>query len=155
MPQLLLATDDSEHAREATGHLIRSYSPEKYSVFVLSVAPAPETIKLYTNAPEGGSESPWSFSEDLRNEIEDEARRIGDATADRLRSAGFTVDVATRVGRPGEEITDLAMTEDVDLIIMGRRGRGTLRELLLGSVSNYVLHNANCPVSVIPLPETE
>lgn len=41
------------------------------------------------------------------------------------------------------------------LIVLGTRGRNALMGALLGSVSNGVLHKANVPVAIIPLPEPE
>ena len=53
------------------------------------------------------------------------------------------------IGAPGEVIVDLAETEKYDMIIMGSRGFGTFRSLLMGSVSNYVLRHAHCPVVLV------
>lgn len=52
-------------------------------------------------------------------------------------------------GEPGVQICKLAKEWQADLIILGRRGRKGLSELLLGSVSNYVLHHAHCSVLVV------
>ncbi len=57
-------------------------------------------------------------------------------------------------GRPGPAICSVAATIQADLIIVGSRGRSGLRELILGSVSNYVLHHAPCSVTVIH-PDSE
>lgn len=53
------------------------------------------------------------------------------------------------IGAPGEVIVDLAETEEYDMIIMGSRGFGTFRSLLMGSVSSYVLRHAHCPVVLV------
>jgi nucleotide-binding universal stress UspA family protein len=41
---------------------------------------------------------------------------------------------------------------DAELIVVGRRGLGTVRSLVLGSVSGYVVQHATCPVLVVPAP---
>lgn len=51
-------------------------------------------------------------------------------------------------GDPSRIICTMARNWQADLIIMGRRGRTGLSEMLLGSVSNYVLHHAPCTVMI-------
>lgn len=51
-------------------------------------------------------------------------------------------------GRPGEIICHTASDEKVNMIVMGTRGLGTVRRTILGSVSDYVVHHAHCPVVV-------
>lgn len=50
---------------------------------------------------------------------------------------------------PGQGLCHAAQQWNADLIILGRRGRKGLAEVILGSVSNYVLHHAPCAVLVI------
>lgn len=52
-------------------------------------------------------------------------------------------------GNPGKVICQLAQQWGADLIVMGHRGRSGLTELMLGSVSNYVMHRAPCSVLVL------
>lgn len=52
-------------------------------------------------------------------------------------------------GRPGPAICETARTHGTDLIIIGSRNHTYLRELVLGSVSNYVIHHAPCSVTVV------
>lgn len=53
-------------------------------------------------------------------------------------------------GDIADEILDVAEAEDADIIVLGRRGLGRLREVLLGSVSQKVLHYAACTVVIVP-----
>ncbi len=50
----------------------------------------------------------------------------------------------TETGHAAEAILRVAEAESVDLIVMGSRGLGTLKSLLVGSVSQTVSHLANC-----------
>jgi nucleotide-binding universal stress UspA family protein len=53
-------------------------------------------------------------------------------------------------GDPAEKLIDVARREAVDLIVVGRRGRGRLAGLLLGSVSQKLASLAPCGVLVVP-----
>jgi nucleotide-binding universal stress UspA family protein len=51
------------------------------------------------------------------------------------------------MSKPAQALLDEA--ENTDLIVVGSHGRGAVRRMLLGSVSQAVLHYAKCPVAVI------
>jgi nucleotide-binding universal stress UspA family protein len=59
-----------------------------------------------------------------------------------------SVTVRAVTGRPGEEL--LSAATDADMIVVGARGGGGFKRLLLGSVSTQLTHHAHCPVVVIP-----
>jgi nucleotide-binding universal stress UspA family protein len=71
------------------------------------------------------------------------AGELLDEQAERLRNAGGTVAGAhLRKGRPAEEITKLAEELNVGLVIIGSRGLGAMKRLVMGSVSEGVVHLA-------------
>ncbi len=70
------------------------------------------------------------------------------------KQQGITVESDYRTIEPGLGLCQAAQRWQVDLIVMGRRGRKGLTEALLGSVSNYVLHHASCAVLVVQASQT-
>lgn len=71
------------------------------------------------------------------------------AYAAQASTANVLAEFSQNVGAPGRTICAVARSWQADLIIMGRRGRSGLNELLLGSVSNYVVHHAPCSVLTV------
>ena len=65
------------------------------------------------------------------------------------RLAGVVARFLIWQGEPGESITAAAESEDCDLIVMGTHGRTGFRRSVAGSVSDYVIRNARCPVVVV------
>ena len=63
--------------------------------------------------------------------------------------AGVTAEYTQLAGNPGRVICELASTLSVHLILVGSRGLKGLKEMFLGSVSNYVTHHAPCSVLII------
>ena len=52
-------------------------------------------------------------------------------------------------GNPGSSILSLSQDWGAELIIMGRRGKSTLKEIFLGSVSSYIIHRSHCAVHLV------
>lgn len=67
----------------------------------------------------------------------------------RGRAAGVTVSFMVWEGEPGPSIVDAATSEQVDMVIVGSHGRGSMGRLLIGSVSEHVVRHAPCPVLVV------
>lgn len=74
--------------------------------------------------------------------------------ANQANAAGVSTEFTQLSGSPGRTICEFAQNWKADLIMIGRRGRSGLRELFLGSVSNYVLHHAPCSVLTVQHPVT-
>jgi nucleotide-binding universal stress UspA family protein len=68
---------------------------------------------------------------------------------DKAIAAGVSTEFTQNSGNPGRTICDMAQSWGADLIVMGHRGYSGLKELVLGSVSNYVLHHAPCSVFTV------
>ena len=62
---------------------------------------------------------------------------------------GVRVSFLVWEGEPGEAIVEAATSEQVDLIVVGSHGRSGMGRFLIGSVSDYVVRRAPCPVLVV------
>jgi nucleotide-binding universal stress UspA family protein len=81
---------------------------------------------------------------------EEGARKILEAQVGRIEEAGISVAEAHLVtGRPADAILDLGDQLGVGLIVVGSRGLGPVKRLLVGSVSESIVHHAKCPVLVV------
>ncbi|MEL6490662.1 MAG: universal stress protein [Cyanobacteria bacterium J06634_6] len=69
--------------------------------------------------------------------------------AQKAQAVGIDAEVVQVAGSTGWAICEQAKTADVDLLMVGSHGRMGLSEMLLGSVSNYVMHHADCSVLVV------
>ena len=56
--------------------------------------------------------------------------------------------VAVFDNQPGHVIVNKANEEHAQMVVMGTRGMGAVRRTLMGSVSDYVVHHAHCPVLI-------
>ena len=143
--KVLLATDGSDgslHAARVLGELLAG-RPES-QVTVIYVAHIPRSFNL---TDEFGNKITPEVPIDIM--IRRSADPILKRTLAALSLPEVSVNVEVQVGEPAEEIVDLARLEGYDLVVVGSRGLSPVKEILLGSVSNRILHTAPCPVLVV------
>lgn len=71
-------------------------------------------------------------------------------TAESETFSGLNVETETLFGDPARSLLDLAERENIDAIVMGSHGRGTWGTMIMGSVSQRVVHEAKVPVVIVP-----
>jgi len=138
---ILCPTDFSEASRRALA--CASSLADWYAgrVTVLHVAQPVHALVGASRDGNGFGEEPGIDLTALRRSIR---RELAAATA------GAQIDVDAIPGNPKETIVAYAESARPDLIVIGTRGAGGLRHLLLGSVTEAVLRAAACPVLAIP-----
>jgi nucleotide-binding universal stress UspA family protein len=89
------------------------------------------------------------------SEIEAGAKQLVEDMAEGIRVEDDDISIETEIvyGHPGSTLIE--RSAGVDFLVVGSRGYGGFKGLLLGSVSTYIVHHATCPVVVIPAPETD
>jgi len=146
LKKILIAVDDSPHSRRARVIGIEVANAVEAEIAFVYVFDA-------TATPAGA----WGFAADRISAMSQlEGKRLLDKFLEGLPkqpSPKSEVREFLESGNPAETIVRVAKKWDADLIVMGSRGRGKMKGILLGSVSQDVLCNAPCPVLVAP-PES-
>jgi nucleotide-binding universal stress UspA family protein len=136
MKQILVATDGSANAQYAVDQAAELAHSCDAKLVVAYVRHAPLPLL-------GEPVYQRSLSRELREADESTA-----AAAAKAREAGVEAEIEIVEGNPATRILELARARDVDLIVVGSRGLGTVAGALLGSVSKAVVHHADRPVLV-------
>jgi nucleotide-binding universal stress UspA family protein len=133
--KILLATDGSEDAAQATevaADLANRTGSELHVVHVWHDVPGP-----YRHA----------F---VKRELHRQGQEILDEEVRKIDESGGSVTEAhLRGGRTSNEIIDLSEELAVGLLVVGSRGMGTVRRILMGSHSEEIVHHAHVPVLVV------
>lgn len=93
-------------------------------------------------------ESQKLLSELLEN-YKNERKDILSKCSEIATKKGVTIDTVLLQGNPTSIILDFIKKEKCDIVIMGSRGMGKFKEIILGSVSSKIVHHSSCPVMLI------
>ena len=88
----------------------------------------------------------------LSDAILEAVTKAGNVILDRAMEmvpTGIEKEAFSETGSSAVAILDFATTNSVDMIVMGSRGLGIVKGVLLGSVSQYIVEQAKCPVLVV------
>ncbi len=141
--RILLATDGSDHSKEAL----------KYAQ-ALAVRDDTQVIVVHAFR----SASPYLEGETRDNLIARyvaEGRAVAREAVEELEKVGVDTMVELLEGPPTNAILRVVEARQPDLIVMGSRGHGELSSLLLGSVSHRVLAHTDIPVLVVRAPKSK
>lgn len=140
---VVVGVDDSQNARHALEWAVAEAKLRGASLRIVCAFESPlTTLGLGTAF---GAGPPVLVDPDV---IEATARDVADRAAATVSEV--PVEVVTRMDRPGDALCEAS--SDAALLVVGTRGHSGAARLLLGSVSNFVVHHATCPVVVVPSP---
>ncbi len=143
--KILVATDGTKHSKaalEKVADFKLSSSDEINIVSVVDMA-VPMSVDMY-----GGYITPTA---DIEKNVREVAEKILEDAKDYISEQIKDVAVNTEIlyGSPDSRIVETAEKIKADLIIVGSHGYNRWERILLGSVSNSVVHHAPCSVLVV------
>ena len=142
MPGIIVGIDGSDHSRRALKWAIREAAVRHAPLTVLTVQ---ATLIGYWGSP-----VLYPGDEDLAEQGRKVAQEETDSVLEKIgpESRPSSVTVRAVTGLPAEALLEAAA--DADLLVVGSRGAGGFKRLLMGSVSTQVAQHAPCPVVMIP-----
>jgi nucleotide-binding universal stress UspA family protein len=143
---VLVAMDGAEDSFQAVRFLRSLVLPRQTRVRLLSVV---QRLRYPTTAPQSVHGQLVRMLKELEAERRAELDKVLERAAGQLDDKITRVTRSTPTGDPAEEIVAAAQNFDTDLVVVGARGVGGVARVLLGSVSERVLHHARCPVLIV------
>ncbi|KAG2709357.1 hypothetical protein I3760_05G234800 [Carya illinoinensis] len=94
---------------------------------------------------------------ELMRSIQENHQKIASALLEKAKEICanhgiIPAEMVTEVGDPKEAICAAVENLNIQLLVLGSHSRGVIKRAFLGSVSNYCVHNAKCPVLVVRKP---
>jgi nucleotide-binding universal stress UspA family protein len=137
---MLVPVDGSENSFRALEHAIfLSTKIKEAQITVLYIIE--DLPSLYIYSPK--------IMEKLRADYEREYTRILERCKEMANKSGTNINTVLKEGDPASKIIGYSDMEKFDLIIMGSRGMGKFKEMIIGSVSNKVIHHAKSSVMLV------
>jgi nucleotide-binding universal stress UspA family protein len=140
LSKILVPVDGSENSFRALEQAIfLATKIQEAQITVLYIIEHPPTVYIY---------SP-KIIEKLQADYEREYTKILQRCKEMANRSGINIHTVLVEGDPASKIIGYSDMEKFDLIIMGSRGMGKFKELIIGSVSNKVLHHAKSSVMLV------
>lgn len=138
---ILVGVDGSPASRVAVDWAAREAALHRLPLSIVHVIQSP-AVRMWPEVP---------MPAEVVERAAEQGRVFLDAAMDTAKQAsiGEPIRITTETITAGVLPTLIDLSKDCDMIVVGRRGLGTIGRRLLGSVSSGLVHHAKCPVAVI------
>ncbi len=144
---ILVAIDGSDNSKKASAVALRLAEKVGAELVILNVLPGITYLGALASRapiPQNTYDQYFNYADKKANEIVDE--QVSLAKGKVVNVKGLVIRTQYTIV---EEIVSIAEREKVDMIVMGTRGLGGFKKLLMGSVSSGVVSHAHCSVLVV------
>jgi nucleotide-binding universal stress UspA family protein len=136
-PRILIPVDESPTSQHTNDAIIANRALMPAEVYLLHVVDVHLIQRLVPDIQKNM----------IYEAAEKAGRRLLDRLAGQFREAGFEPQLLLELGTPGASILKVVEELDIQLLIIGRHpGGGGFRDIMFGSVANYVIRSIKCPV---------
>jgi len=142
--KILVPIDGSEHSIKAAKYATRIANVDNAELFFIHV--------ITPGIPYGYATPAASTVHQYEEEIKDKINSWFDEVRNIAKNEGIydvKTDIFVDVKSVIESILDYATSKEIDLIVVGTKGRTGLKRLLMGSIASGILHHAQCPVLLV------
>ncbi|MBE9224854.1 universal stress protein [Phormidium sp. LEGE 05292] len=149
--KILVAIDRSEISHKALEQALSMINHQDTTFLLLGIE---EPVMIPSMSPLAGvlGEDPgilWQEETELVKSEEQQAKSTIQWAENLCHQKGVTFKSRLEFGEPKDIICDVAQQENSDLIVIGSHGYGVIERVLLGSVTDHVVHHAHCAVLVV------
>lgn len=137
--KVMWATDGSEHADRAMTYAVQVAKSDGAELHVVHV------VEKLVSGRASGLDA-FGNEDEIKAKVEQQATTVA-ADSDVRTSIHIAAGLSTRIA---DRIAEIAQDVDADLIVVGTRGHGALGSLMLGGVTQRLLHVSRCPVLAVP-----
>ena len=154
--KIIVAVDTSETSKEVFAQAIELAKLTQGKLMLLHVlspeeenSPLPIPPNMTELYPAAGNELTLETWHEQWKIFERQSLEMLQNYGKEAKQQGIEVEYRQISGNPGKQICKFAQQWQADIILIGHRGLTGLTEMLLGSVSNYVIHRAPCSVLTV------
>ncbi|EXB77509.1 Universal stress protein A-like protein [Morus notabilis] len=155
--RVMVAIDESEYSHYALNWTLEKLHDTIFNsqLFILAVQSNADLGSAYASS--FGSAHFVSTTHELVTSIQERNKKAALALLERAKEIckmhGTEAETITEFGNPKEVICEAVEKYNIELLVLGSRGKGAIKRTFLGSVSSYCVHNAKCPVLVVKKPD--
>lgn len=160
--KVMLAIDESESSYHALMWVLKnlreSITASGSPLHIFMPCPLPVNSNVFA-ASLGSARlyCPVSATSDYVYCVQEQNKAVSLGILERAKSIctshGINAETITQIGDPKQAICDAAEKHKIELLILGDCELGKIQRFFVGSVSNYCVRNAKCPVLVVKKPE--